>query len=72
MPLSTRLWNSAATGAHPDVDALTAEEINLNAHIQLLTPGVNLLAIHALNASADDDDFLIRPELLGSGGSNTP
>ena len=57
-------WNSAASTEHPDLEAIVAEEINVSAHVDLLTSGENVLAIHGLNVSANDDDFLIAPELV--------
>ncbi len=40
-----------------------AESFDLTDHVELLQPGKNVLAIHALNLTADDEDFLLRPEL---------
>ncbi len=58
------LWNSAATAAHPNDQALIFEDFNLSDRLNLLQPGNNLLAIQGLNRSAADTDFLIMPELL--------
>ena len=56
-------WNSAATAEHPDNDALTPEAIDLTSFLGLLDTGTNVLAIHGLNETAGDTDFLILPEL---------
>jgi hypothetical protein len=60
----TPQWNSAATASHPNALALTAEEINVSDHLAALQAGNNILAIHGLNQSAGDADFLILPELV--------
>ena len=57
-------WNSAATASHPNDQAATFEEINLSSYLSALQEGNNVLAIHALNESANDTDFLIVPELI--------
>jgi hypothetical protein len=64
-PLNAQ-WDSAATAAHPDSQALAFEEIDLSAYLDVLENGANVLAIHALNVAPDDGDFLIRPELEAS------
>lgn len=56
-------WNSAAAADRPDGEALAVEEIDLTAFRAALRPGRNLLAIHGMNSSAADPDFLIAPEL---------
>ncbi|MBN2473869.1 MAG: lamin tail domain-containing protein [Pirellulales bacterium] len=56
-------WNSAASSERPYEDSSAFEQINLSALIGNLVAGTNLLAIHGLNVSAGDDDFLILPEL---------
>ena len=64
-------WNSTAVAEHADAAAFVAESFNLAPYINLLQDGVNVLAIHGLNQTAADDDFLLLPELTGvsSGGS---
>lgn len=59
-------WNSSATSSRPDGEVMTVEEFNLSAFRGLLQPGANVLAIHGLNSSASDGDFLILPELIAS------
>ncbi|MGH9362197.1 MAG: CotH kinase family protein, partial [Thermoanaerobaculia bacterium] len=46
--------------------ALQVEEIALDAGIPLLRPGTNVLALHLLNASKDDPDLLLLPELVAA------
>jgi len=59
-------WNSAATMSRSDADASEFQEFNLTPLRGLLQPGANVLAIHGLNASASDSDFLILPELIAA------
>ena len=59
-------WNSAATRERPDSEAVVFEEINVSARLDALEGGANVLAIHGLNVSAGDSDFLILPELESS------
>ena len=49
-----------------DSPVLRRENIDLSQHIGLLSPTGNVLAIHGLNISATDGDFLIRPELVST------
>jgi len=58
-------WASAATAARENSEAAQFEDFNLSHRLGLLRPGGNLLAIHALNASPADSDFLLVPELHG-------
>ena len=58
-------WNSTATAARSEVESLVPEEINLPNAPGLLVSGTNVLAIHGLNISAGDANFLIHPELEG-------
>jgi hypothetical protein len=64
-------WNSAATAIHPNADALVYENISFANSPGLLVSGANVLAIHGLNVSATDGDFLIGAELEGSFVSET-
>ncbi len=59
-------WSSAAVTDRPDADALAFEAIDISQHIGLLQPGANMLAIHGLNISPADSDFLIAAELFVS------
>lgn len=58
-------WNAAASGQHPDAEALVFEDIDISAYAGLMTSGVNVLAVHGLNDGAASSDMLISPELLG-------
>lgn len=59
----TRDWNSSATARHTDSASLAFEEFNLNDARGALVVGQNMLAIHGLNISADNSDFLLHAEL---------
>lgn len=62
----TLAWNSAATSAHADTDASQFENFNLDTEKDFLVTGNNVLAIHGLNASAADSDFLIAAEVIAT------
>jgi len=69
----TLTWNSTASTNRYDGDVTPGEEIDLSEYVSLLQDGTNVLAIHGLNAAADDADFLILPELrAGIAGAETP
>lgn len=59
-------WDSAATQNRSAVEALSERRLFLPAAADLLRQGTNVLAFHALNASADDGDFLLAPRLVAS------
>ncbi len=69
-------WNSKAISDRFDPLALAPETIDITPDIGALKQGVNVLAIHALNADANADRFLICPELCvelrppGGGGQD--
>ncbi|MGH9360737.1 MAG: LamG-like jellyroll fold domain-containing protein, partial [Thermoanaerobaculia bacterium] len=65
-------WSSAATAERRAAEALAVEEINLTAHRGSLRSGANVLAIHGLNASAGDNDFLVLPELWAAAAAGEP
>ena len=57
-------WNSAALTERPeDEDGIEFEDFDISGDRGLLQVGANLLAIQGLNAAADNEDFLIAPEL---------
>ena len=58
-------YDSHAAAERDDVDAITAERIDISAHEGTLVQGQNILAVHALNLSAADGDLLLLPELVG-------
>ncbi len=67
-------WHSAASRTH---EATGFEEFNLTSYLNKLQVGNNILAVHGLNISETDSDFLIGVELLaagtaGSGGDVSP
>lgn len=57
-------WNSAALGARSDADAAQFTDFDLDEFKDRLVNGQNVLAIHGLNASATDSDFLLAAELV--------
>jgi hypothetical protein len=60
---TTPQWNSAATAARPAHLSLVFEDINISDRLGLVVAGANTLAIHGLNASAADGNFLIQAQL---------
>ncbi|NQU23333.1 MAG: CotH kinase family protein [Candidatus Nealsonbacteria bacterium] len=58
------VWNSTATAARSVAESLTSVEFDISAHLNVLRAGENVLALHGLNVSAADADFLILPDLL--------
>ncbi len=63
-------WNSAATTNRFDGEVNGWEEIDITPYAGYLRDGVNVLAIHGLNASAGDSDFLILPEIRATAVSS--
>ncbi len=57
---------SAATAVRPDAAAILQEKINITAFKDNLVAGNNVLAIHGLNTSAGDNDFLLQSELVAT------
>jgi len=68
----TLAYDSAATGTRADYQAAVFEEIDISDALGLLRAGTNVLAIHGLNVSAGDGDFLILPELIATGTLQGP
>jgi len=60
----TLLWDSSATAAQPDAQAVVFEDIDVSDYLVSLQAGTNVLAIHGLNVAAADADFLVLPELI--------
>ncbi len=56
-------YNTRAQG-HLDTEAVVFENILISESIDLLRPGENVLAIHAINISPTNSDMLILPELV--------
>ncbi|HUS73710.1 MAG TPA: FN3 associated domain-containing protein, partial [Sedimentisphaerales bacterium] len=65
-------WNSTALSDRPIEDSTEFEEFNLMAYLHLLQPGKNVLAIHGLNDSKHDGQFLVLPELVGAMNRSVP
>ncbi len=57
-------WNSVATAAHRDNEAIQFVEFDVSASIGELASGTNVLAIHGLNDSVESSDMLVVPELV--------
>lgn len=70
-PPGSPQWNSTATAPAPDSQSFVYEDIVFNNLPGLLLAGANVLAIHGLNVSSTDPDFLILPELEGLATGNT-
>ncbi len=56
------LWSSHATADRTDAEATAWQNVDVSGHLNLLQND-NVLAIHAMNVTAGDDDFLVLPEL---------
>jgi len=65
-------WDSAATGEHPDGQAVLFERIDVSGHLGDLLVGDNVLAIHGLNLAPGDADFLISAELEAASSAFDP
>ncbi|NQU19809.1 MAG: chitobiase/beta-hexosaminidase C-terminal domain-containing protein, partial [Candidatus Nealsonbacteria bacterium] len=63
---SAPAFNATATQENPVEQAVRFEEIDVSDFRGALRTGTNVLAIHGLNLLADDDDFLILPELVAT------
>ena len=66
---ATLSYDSAAAEDHPDGEAVIFEDIPISQHLDLLTEGAGVLAIHGLNAPATSSDFLIDPQLILTRGT---
>jgi len=60
-------FDSAALEARDAQDSLTPVEFDVTPFLSELSEGTNVLAVHGLNAAADDANFLIVPDLARSG-----
>tara|TARA_B100001029_G_scaffold170531_1_gene166424 strand:+ start:785 stop:4033 length:3249 start_codon:yes stop_codon:yes gene_type:complete len=56
-------WESGATSANPDSIAIQLINFDLDAHVNKLLDGDNVLAIHAMNFGINGSDFLFSCEL---------
>ena len=57
------VFNSSALSDRADSAALDFQTIQLNSHLSRLRTGENVLSLHLMNSSLDDDDLLLRPQL---------
>ena len=62
----TLAWNSTSETKRPAGSGLRAETIDLSAWTGRLSPGPNVLAFQALNATAADSNFLLTAELTAT------
>lgn len=62
-------WNDQTTTDHQDVLAEQFANFDITAHLGLLQPGQNVLAIHGVNHGSGSSDFLISPRIVA--GENT-
>ena len=65
-------WNSQATANHNDDLAVLYEEIDITSSIGLLRAGTNILAVHAMNFTAGDGDFVISARYSGPVAATEP
>ncbi len=65
-PSAGAVWNSSATATRTAEESVVVEEIDLTIVKDLVVSGTNVLALHGLNATADDPNFLLLPELIGT------
>lgn len=61
-------FDAAATAARPLIESLQPERISLSAFRPLLVAGTNTLALHGLNATAEDETFFLAPRLTSGRG----
>ncbi len=65
-------WDSAAQSDRPDANSAVAEVFNIMSSVNALQVGKNVLAIHGLNDSAGDPNFLILPDLAAASNMSVP
>ncbi len=56
-------WSSGAPSSHSDSLATVFQEFDVSEHAGALVDGENVLAIHAMNRTSTNGDFLIVPQL---------
>jgi len=67
------VFDSSATAARQDEQVVVFEEIDVSEYLfDSLQTGTNVLAIHGLNYSPGDGDFLILPELVATSNLDDP
>ena len=57
-------WNATSPAVRSALDATLFETIELTNQRDVFVPGRNVLQIHALNSSINDDELLVLPELV--------
>lgn len=66
------VWNSAATAIEYDFNGLSMKVADLNAYLDRLVAGENILAIQGMNANQTSSDLLVAPQIwarvAGAGG----
>ncbi|MEM7231261.1 MAG: LamG-like jellyroll fold domain-containing protein, partial [Planctomycetota bacterium] len=60
----TLSFDSRSSTDRPDLDAVALEVIDLAPHLEHLRDGNNVLAIHAMNDSAENSEFLFQAEIV--------
>lgn len=65
-------WDSVSQSVRDEDLTLTFETHDLTEHLDLLIPGINVLAIHAVNVSSGSSDFLLRPRLSATLSGASP
>ena len=70
--VSPAAWDAVSVANRPIEDAGVPERVDLTDAIALLQPGPNVLALHGVNDTAADTDFLILPELQAVGSAFDP
>ena len=65
-PKALPAWDSVAQTSRPDAAAVQAQSFDLTGYLGLLRDGQNVLAVHALNRAAADDDMLLSVEMTGT------
>jgi hypothetical protein len=63
---ATLAFNSSATAPHANAEAVVFEDIDVSQFVTNAALGTNILAVHGLNVSPGDADFLVLPELDAS------
>ncbi len=65
-------WNSQADQDRPDALSRQWARFDISDHVRDLREGRNVLAIHAVNDSAGDPNFMMLPELTASSSLGVP
>jgi hypothetical protein len=58
------VWNGVASAARPGEAATVATAFNVTSALPGLVNGTNLLAVHGMNVTAADGNFLVLPEMV--------